>query len=296
MFLALSRPVPGGSRMNKLVVACISAFAFCSAPALAADMAVKSPPMAAPAPDISWTGFYVGGNVGYGWKDQTVSYAPNDFTSNGVTCGGAFGGTCIPPASFNIGGALGGIQSGYNWQFNHQWIAGVEADFDWSGLKGAGTSNFSLGGAASNFVGNEDIKWFGTIRGRLGWLPTNSILVYGTGGFAYGHVDLNATLNSTAGANAGVAGGFGYMCDAGPNCFVGSTSQTLVGWTAGAGGEYAISSNVRLKAEYLYINLGHAAGVNSIALDGRAVTPSSFTANFSTATFNVIRAGVNWKF
>jgi outer membrane immunogenic protein len=286
--------------MRKIWTSITAVFALAAAPAFGADMAVKSPPMAAPDPAFSWTGFYVGGNAGYGWNDPTVSYTPNDFTSSGVTCGGAFGGTCVPPASFNIGGALGGIQSGYNWQFNRQWVAGIEADFDWSELKGAGTSNFTLGGAApgalSSFVSNEDIKWFGTIRGRLGWLPTNNFLVYGTGGFAYGHVDLNATLNSTAGANAGVANGFGYRCDAGPNCFVGSTSQTLDGWTVGAGGEYAISSNITLKAEYLYINLGHAAGVNSVALDGRAVTPSSFTANFGTVSFNVIRAGANWKF
>jgi hypothetical protein len=51
-----------------------------------------------------------------------------------------------------------------------------------------------------------------------------------------------------------------------------------------------------LKVEYLYIDLGHAANVNSVALDGRAVTPSSFTANFSAVSFNVIRAGANWKF
>jgi outer membrane immunogenic protein len=286
--------------MRTIWIGIAALFTLAAVPAFGADMAVKSPPMAAPAPAFSWTGFYVGGNAGYGWQDPTVSYAANDFTAFGVTCGGAFGGTCVPPASFNVGGALGGIQSGYNWQFNRQWVAGIEADFDWSGIKGAGTSNFTLGGATpgalSSFIGSEDINWFGTIRGRLGWLPTNSILVYGTGGFAYGHVDLNATLNSTVGANAGVANGFGYQCDTGANCFVGRTSQTLDGWTAGAGAEYAISSNVTLKVEYLYINLGRAAAVNSVALDGRAVTPSSFTANFSTVSFNVIRVGANWKF
>jgi outer membrane immunogenic protein len=219
--------------MNGLIVGCISAVAFCGAPALAADMAVKAPPMAAPAPVFSWTGFYVGGNAGYGWKDPTVSYSPNDAIAFDGTCGGGiFGGTCIPPASFNIGGALGGIQAGYNWQLNQQWIAGVEGDFDRSGIKGTGTSGFILGSftpAPSSFVASEEIKWFGTIRARLGWLPTNSLLVYGTGGLAYGHIDQNATLNSVATTNLFTVGQFGYFCVAGPNCFVGSTSQTLIG-------------------------------------------------------------------
>ena len=265
--------------------------------------------MAAPAPVFNWTGFYIGGNAGYGWKDPTVSYTPNDVNAAHGTCGAFLGGTCIPPASFNIGGALGGIQSGYNWQFNQQWIAGFETDFDWSEIKGTGTSNFALGGgqgpppgtgAPSSFVGGEEIKWFGTIRVRLGWLPINNFLVYGTGGLAYGRVDLNATLNTAPQTNLETftTPRTSYSCVAGPSCFVGSTSQTLVGWTAGAGGEYAITGNFTLRAEYLYINLGHAAGVSSVAQN--ALNPgdqaSSFTANFSTVSFSVIRAGANWKF
>ena len=290
--------------MKKLLFACIAAAALCDAPAFAADMAVKSPPTVAPAPAVSWTGFYVGGNVGYGWKDPTVTYSPNDINAFNGTCGGVFGGTCVPATSFGIGGALGGIQAGYNWQLNQQWVVGFEADFDWSGIRGTGTSNFLLGGgpgalgAASNFQATEEIKWFGTVRGRLGFLPTNSLMVYGTGGVAYSRVDANAVLNSVATTNLATAP-FSYSCNNGPSCFTGSTSQTFVGWTAGAGGEYAITKNVTLKAEYLYVNLGHGVAVNSVAVStagGGAPIASSFTANISTVSFNVIRAGANWKF
>jgi hypothetical protein len=98
--------------VKKLFV-CIAAAAFCSTPALAADMAVKAPPPAPPAPVYSWTGFYLGVNLGYGWDDPVVTFSGNDPTSIIVTGGGggfgAVGGTCVPPTSFNINGPLGGL-------------------------------------------------------------------------------------------------------------------------------------------------------------------------------------------
>jgi outer membrane immunogenic protein len=260
-----------------------------------------SAPVTAPS---SWTGFYVGVNAGYGWKDPTVTYTPNDPGALATSCGGAFGGTCIPPATFGIGGAAGGIQAGYNWQLDQHWLAGLEADFDGAGLKGTGTSIFTLSGPnpGSNFQATEKIQWFGTMRARLGFLPTQNFVFYGTGGLAYGQVDANANLNTAAGANISVISfpgpvAYGYACTTGAGCFTGNKSELAVGWTIGAGGEYAITSNITVKAEYLYVDLGHAIGVNSVAVNagGNAVA-SSFTANISSVSFNVVRAGVNWKF
>jgi opacity protein-like surface antigen len=116
-----------------------------------------------------------------------VTFSPNDFLSFVDTCGGANGGTCPPPTSFHIHGALGGPLVGYNWQFNQTWLAGIEADFSWSSIKGTGASNFTLGnfiagGKASSFFADQNVKWFGTIRGRLGFVPINNILIYGTAG------------------------------------------------------------------------------------------------------------------
>ncbi len=290
--------------MNKLLLASIAIIAGAgTAVANAADMSVKAPP-AAPQSDpvFTWSGFYAGVNAGYGWKDPTVSYTPNDGASLAGTCGGAAGGTCVPAASFDIGGALGGIAAGYNWQFGRQWLAGLEADFDWAGLKGTGTSNFTLGSAtpaASNFQATEDVKSFGTVRARLGWLPANNLLLYGTGGFAYGHYDAKAVLNSQFNANlASTPPPVEYNCVPGPACFSGDTSRTSVGWTVGTGGEYVIAPNITLKAEYLYVNLGRVR-VDSVAVTTLILppaSPASFTANFSTVSFNVVRAGLNYKF
>jgi outer membrane immunogenic protein len=281
-------------RLQCSLLAAVAAIGFTSV-AAAADMPVKAP-MAVLA--HSWTGFYVGGNVGYGWGDRTVTFTPNDFNAQVVTCGGVLGGTCAPPTSFNVNGALGGLQLGYNWQFKQNWLLGIETDFDWSRIQGTGTSNFILGTgppAASNFQATQNIKWFGTIRGRLGFMPTDNMLVYGTAGFAYGRVDENIVLNSQAGANA-TTGTFGYTCVAGPNCFLGSSSRTATGWTAGAGFEYAPwNNNVSIKGEYLYVSLGGDA-VNVVSQAGGNPTLSSFTAAFSRTNFSVVRVGLNYKF
>jgi len=209
-------------------------------------------------------------------------------------------------ASFNITGAIAGGQIGYNWQLNQNWLVGLETDVDWSGINGrSGPSNFilnSYGPGPTQFFATEKINWFGTLRARVGFVPINPLLVYATGGLAYGGVNASAFMpNSTAGLGANGNGGFSYTCAAflGPNCFSGTSTQTLAGWTLGAGGEYMITNNLSLRAEYLYVNLGRPGGVNSVATSTLAfpgTSPSSFTANFSAVNFNVVRGGVNWKF
>ena len=267
-----------------------------SGPAFAADLPTYKAP---PAPVFTWTGFYVGVNGGYGWNGSSVSYAPNDSNALASTCGGLGGSTCVPPASFNIAGGLAGGQVGYNDQLNSNWLIGAEADYNWSGARGTGRSNFWLGSVGnSTYNAKESIGSFGTLRGRLGYIPTSVLLIYATGGLAYGNVSENASLSPAPGnvGSGDSAGGFGYACWSGVACFAGASSKTSVGWTLGAGGEFAITNNITFKAEYLYVNLGRANGVDSVATAGGAPAPSSFTANFAAASLNVVRAGLNWKF
>jgi outer membrane immunogenic protein len=265
----------------------------------AADMAVKAPPPAT-APVYSWTGFYVGGNAGYAWNDPSVTFVPID-TNTSALC--TIFGSCPPPASFSIDGPLGGLQAGYNWQVDQKWLLGIETDFDWSHIRGTGTSNFLLGPTFfppgnANFQASQNIDWFGTIRGRLGFLLTNNFLVYATGGFAYGRVKENVVLNNSNYASLYSGNGFSFTCVTGPNCFLGSSSRTATGGTVGAGLEYALSKNISVKAEYLYVNLGRGDHVNVVAqtVIGAYPVPSSYTANYSTLDFQVIRGGINYKF
>src|ERR1700728_2585837 len=94
--------------LMKIVTIGIAAIAaaLCT-PASAADMAVKAPQTVPESASVSgWSGFYVGGNAGYGWHDPTVSFSANDPAAAFATCGGLVGGTCPPSASFNIDGGL----------------------------------------------------------------------------------------------------------------------------------------------------------------------------------------------
>ena len=282
--------------MNKTLLAAVAAAAFCGAPAFAADMPV--PPTAA-APIFSWTGFYVGANGGYGWHDPTVTFTGGDELATLFTCLHFGIGTCPPPVSFNIRGGLGGLQAGYNRQLNRNVVLGVETDFDWSRIRGMGTSNFFnlFLSQGNNFIASEKVDWFGTVRGRLGFLLTDRLLAYGTGGFAYGGVKQNVVLNTPANF-VRVDPQFAFACNASVSteCFSGSSSRTAAGWTAGGGLEYAAWNNVSLRAEYLYINLGKNT-VNAVdVFRVPGVTPSSFNAAFSQTDFHLFRIAVNYLF
>jgi outer membrane immunogenic protein len=131
------------------------------------------------------------------------------------------------------------------------------------------------------------------VRGRLGYLPTNNLLIFGTGGFAYGraaqHVAYtNASLGTTI-------IGFNGSCAPGP-CFAGSSAPGLTGWTAGGGLEYAHSQNWTVKAEYLYVSLGSHSFNENVLGPGQLDQTSAITASFGTTAFHIVRAGVNYKF
>jgi outer membrane immunogenic protein len=294
--------------MRQIITAALGATVLsiaCASVVLAADMATREP-MYTKAPGMvvdqsySWTGFYVGVNGGYGWKDTTATYTPNDPAAHFGTCSGFFGSTCIPPASFNMSGGLAGGQVGYNWQLGPRWLVGLETDIDWSRIQGSGNSSFVLGSYGPGmFTASETVRSFGTIRGRIGLIPTGQLLLYGTGGLAYGNVGRSAVMPGSAPGVGGVSsGGFSYSCGTASgmaNCFSATSSQIVTGWTVGAGGEYLFANNLSLKAEYLFVNLGRSA-INTIATSAVGLTPASFTSNFGTVSFNVVGLGLNYKF
>jgi outer membrane immunogenic protein len=258
--------------MKRLLIAIVAIAAMVAAPALAADMPLKAPPI----PVWSWTGFYLGGNVGYSWGTASWTYSDPSFT--GTNSG-----------SQKLDGFIGGAQIGYNWQANQTLVLGVEADIQGSAEKGS--SSFSdpyfcdvcaatADTAYVNGSPSSDIRWFGTVRGRLGVLVNPTLMLFGTGGLAYGGI-------STSGS----------FVDTFPGCspaictWAFNQSTTKVGWTAGGGIEGAIanSSNWTWKAEYLYINFG--------TLSGSSFGPDPLSYSWSTkVTDNILRVGVNYLF
>jgi outer membrane immunogenic protein len=246
---------------------------------------------------LPWTGVYFGANGGYGFANSSIAYLPNDPASLAGTCGGTGHGQCIPSADFHRDGALAGGQVGFNWQVNPFWLIGVETDYQWSNFKTTTLSNFHLGNVGvTGMITDESVTSFGTLRLRVGVLPVTALLLYGTGGLAYGHIGTDYNVPAV-GTGAVTAGGFSYSCVAGgPACFAGASSKTAVGWTAGAGGEYAITNNLTFKAELLYVVLD-APGGTAVAQGTTAGTvPASFTVNFSQAHFAALRVGANLRF
>ncbi len=268
----------------------------------AADMPIKAPPAALPAAAPGWTGFYAGVDVGYGWSDPTVTFSGNNSASSCVLAGCLSGGTPVGPARFDTHGVFGGPEAGYNWQVARNWLVGVETDFNFSSIQGQG-SVFALEQGPPNTVFNEQlsasqrIDWFGTVRARAGWLATDNLLLYGTGGFAYGRVDETVNWGFNPGGTLNglpntwiCPGGFG-------GCMPGTSSRIAAGWTAGGGIEYRVpGSNASFKIEYLFVNLGagnHVVGTAQNFVPG--TSPASFTAAYSQTEFQTVKLGLNWK-
>lgn len=188
-----------------------------AAPAMAADMPVKARPV--PVVDVaySWTGFYIGGHIGYGWSDL-------DWNDNG---------------GFNLShrgkGVLGGGQGGFNWQWNNNLVLGVEVDGTFTDIDGSRACPNPI------FRCSHNVDSLVSVRGRLGALvgATRQFLLYGTGGAAWGRVEYEARNATTGALNPG---GF-------------ESSATHTGWVGGGGIEYKFASNWSAKAEYLYYGL-----------------------------------------
>jgi outer membrane immunogenic protein len=266
-------------------VACIAAAWI--GPALAADLspAYKAMPMKAVAPVSNWTGLYIGGNVGYGWDSGSTGISGT--TNNpGLAPGLAaiFAAGSYPAAlSTSAKGVIGGGQIGYNWQMPSQWLIGLEADLQGSGITGSASQTQTPAFFDSTSTGvTKSIDWFGTVRGRVGFLATPQVLLYGTGGLAYGQTKSSFTTTDVT---------FGCIANA-TLCANGSSSSVRAGWTAGAGAEAMLGSNWSAKLEYLYVDLGrYSPSISTSTLP--AVVFFNTSAQFHE---QVVRVGLNYHF
>jgi outer membrane immunogenic protein len=297
--------------MKKALVS-IAALAMSASAALAADLPSRKAPayLPPPPPPPMWTGFYVGLNAGGTWANSNGQYvgvgpvAADPTWAVGLNQQAhllAFSSAASAAGSNNgsKGGFIGGGQIGYNQQFYNSFVAGIEAD-----IQGIATSGNGGGGVlravpvpsdGSTWVGataaRGNLQYIGTVRGRLGWLAMPTLLLYGTGGLAYGGVTLNTVTqvfdNNTV-PPPPIGGGVGGV----------NFSNTQVGWTAGGGLEWMFFPNWSAKVEYLYYDLGTVTQNFSIAsvdpaLGGVAVFGGQARARING---NIVRAGVNYHF
>lgn len=207
--------------MKKIALALVAAAGF-AGHANAADLGSPRTPIAAAvvSPVFNWTGFYVGADLGY-WTSTTSTFVPGVANTLGSP----------KPNGVTLGGHLG-----YRYQFANNVVLGAEADLSWLGGKTAfGPIAGALPAAWSLRAG-----WDGSIRGTAGY-AVNRALLYVTGGLSF--IDAKGCgINNPAVSTACVANT--------------SYGNTRLGWTLGAGIDYAVAQNWTVRGEYLYANYG----------------------------------------
>ena len=247
--------------MKKRVAIALLATSFAAGAAAAADRPVLAPQpyyYAGPLLPVDWTGFYVGANGGYGWAQGTTDT---------YFLGGILHGSGKPS-----GGVAGG-QMGFNWQMG-RFVFGAEIDGQWSGQRAALASTCNTGCSALQEV---NIKTFATGRGRFG-LAFDWLMPYVTAGAAI--VNVSDALVVTSGGLTGRIEGL---------------SGTSMGWTAGAGVDIALTSNLSARLEYLYLRVDDHSST--------APVPNPLGTLFSGAVSesgsfqdSIVRVGLNYRF
>ncbi|WP_026606932.1 outer membrane protein [Methylocapsa acidiphila] len=259
--------------LRQFLMATVGAVALAGS-AVAADLPSRVP---APAPvfvaaPYSWSGLYIGGQIGYAWGDlnsSTIGYAAPTITS------GAF--FLDAPSNSNPQGVIGGVHLGYNLQIG-QWLLGLEGDVD-------GTSVSKTVNAATFFTPPIDAAFVtpgfgatvhttspiqGSIRLRAGFAWDRALL-YATGGAAFASV--KTTYSDYYGFD--------------------SISRTRAGWTVGGGIDYAVTDNWSVRAEYRYADFGHFDNY----LINSAYNPSgSWEGVHTHFTENRVQVGFSYKF
>lgn len=257
--------------------------------ALAADLPLRTSntafaPVAAPTP--LWSGFYAGAQIGYGFGDT-------NYRGSAVAPGvGTF---VTSPFSVDNDGLIGGLHVGYNQQYN-QFVLGVEADADFARIRGETRVNApTLVLPALGLVGpaavdgylffRTEINWTASLRARVGVLFTPNLLGYVTGGVALGGIENAAARFFTAP----------------PTVWGDSNSETRLGWTVGAGMEWAFARNWSIRAEYRYYHFGvnkftRTNAPLSLLAQFIGVPPDATINHRFSTTLHTLRAGVSYRF
>ena len=188
-------------------------------------------PIVVPSNFFSWTGFFLGGNLGYSWGNTSTYNLPGSGTGAGFNSGAT-------GFDLNPDGWLGGVSTGYNWHTD-AFVFGFEGDLGYLGAED--------GERTTTAFANADYGWYGTLTARAGYAQ-DRLLFYAKGGFAFADID------NTAGA---VSGGSNVATDFTEN------HEVHTGWALGAGTEYAFNPNMSMKIEYLYMDFGDETSTNA---------------------------------
>lgn len=253
-----------------------------------------------------WTGFYLGANAGYRGSQAnkvvtsgSTSYINQTFPLGAINIARALAQVATNNFSLNDNGFLGGGQVGFNYQQSKKVLLGLDISFD--GLIDLDDTYtlqkvVNLADFDEYYIGTlavkQKINYLGTVSARLGYLYHPTFLIYGTGGFAYGNIELSTawTANESLGPTV-------FPAIATQN----NVSKALPGWTAGAGVEWLFKPNWSAKFDYTYYRLNILNVPTVLAQHNGAETPAvlwgSAAANTAlTASIGSVRVGINYHF
>jgi outer membrane immunogenic protein len=275
-------------------------------PALAGPPPGLSYKAAWSAPRPSWTGFYLGGDVGLRAVQDDPSVQSTIFVSplnpgvpvDDLPSCHSQSSHCFLDQNANGLAFRFAPHLGYNWQFARDWVAGIEGDV------GLGNQKTTLSGQAypasagfinaglfffgdPNYNFSVETRWDASVRARLGYLVSPTTLVYGTAGPEW----MNITSTSTCGTVATVA--LTENCAPGRESpAVISHSTTALGYTIGGGIESMLTANWILRAEYRYANFGNISASDFRSFPIGTSETVNYQLNPSTHT---LAMGISYK-
>jgi opacity protein-like surface antigen len=247
----------------------------------AADM-----PLKAPVPVISdWTGYYIGLHGGYGWARTGISDL--DLRANpSLFSPGAEADTLSLHAPKLRGGVFG-VHAGYNWQWAQRSVVGLEIDYSAADIKSRQAPSVAFPDHVDTHALTAKLDGLASARARVGYLLGPELLLYGTGGAAWGHTRFTDTTT------------FHDVHDDTNLIFASRASANHFGWVAGVGAEWKLwASGLMLRVEYLHYGFGSASLPFDTTKDNDTVISkgSSFNVPLDRLTTDIVRGGVSYKF
>lgn len=231
--------------------------------ATAADLPAKKPYTKAPPPAVAviydWSGFYLGGNAGFGASRNCWNFV----SRAGVPLNAAEG-------CHNADGAVAGGQIGYRWQMPSAWVFGLEAQGDWADLRGSRVASPAFIAVPGDLKTNSRLRALGLFTGQIGY-AWNNVLLYAKGGAAF--VDDRYFHTSTA-----------------TNALINSTTATRWGGAVGAGVEFGFAPNWSIGVEYDHLFMGRNT-MNFVAAPGGVASRNSISQDVDMVT-----ARINYRF
>ena len=236
------------------------------------ERSAETPPP--PASSYNWSGFYIGGHVGYSWGRADTTFDPLPTPAQFVNLAP----TTLSP---DPKGFRGGVQGGYNWQSGHA-VGGFEADLSFSNMNGTARltpirqNNGTPFPGAGFLIAGQKTRWTSTYRGRAG-VAFSRVLLYGTAGVAIGNARYTADSD---------------FRPVGTEHYPANFNDTRAGFVGGGGAEFGITKHFSVKAEYLYYDLGRAQTTINPALP---LPPFQVHYYWETKAHN-LNAGFNIRF